>query len=467
MAQAPNYVPTTGFATDETNQAAGRSTVKTVSIDTEFANISTSVNTINTNLQKLQRDDGKFKDGLIEPYALAEQTRALIASGGKPKGSWLSDQNYEVGDAVTYISTSYLCVVAHTSTVSFASGLWMAISGDGSSFLSAGEAALSASNAASSASLATSNASAALVSANSATASATTANNSAITAQNSATSAAASAVTAQTIISNNIAGSSQEDAEAGTDNAKYMSPLRTFQAITAKAQDLPTLNVKGNTTLGDAGTDTATLNAQLSAGGGVGTSGQFLKSRGTNSSPIWDTVTIPSGSLLNIQYFTSLTPVAYAPTAGTTFIVAEVVGGGGGGEAGSTVVNTATAGIGGQGGSYAYKRITSGFSGATVTVGGGGTGGTGNGGNGGGGGTSSLGSLVTAGGGAGGGNAASVAGTSGDINVAGASATSPRGGISKFGGSGANTGQGGDSASGNGNAGDAGFSGRITIWEYR
>lgn len=231
MAQAPNYVPTTGFATDETNQAAGRSTVKTVSIDTEFANISTSVNTINTNLQKLQRDDGKFKDGLIEPYALAEQTRALIASGGKPKGSWLSGQNYEVGDAVQYISTSYLCVVAHTSTVSFASGLWMAISGDGSSFLSAAESALSALNAASSASSATTSASAALVSANSATASASAASNSATAAGNSATSAAASALTAQSIISNNINGATQAEAEAGTDNAKYMSALRVKESI--------------------------------------------------------------------------------------------------------------------------------------------------------------------------------------------------------------------------------------------
>lgn len=305
------------------------------------------------------------------------------------------------------------------------------------------------------------------VSASNALASANAAATSQATAFNNAVSAANSAFIAQEA-AGSVTLASQEEAEAGTDNNAYLSSLRTFQAITAKAQDLPTLNVKGNTTLGDAGTDTATLNAQLSAGGGVGTSGQFLKSRGTNSSPIWDTVTIPSGSLLNIQYFTSLTPVAYAPTAGTNFIIAEVVGGGGGGEGGSTSgTTTQVSGIGGQGGSYAYKRITSGFSGATVTVGGGGTGGTGSGGNGGGGGTSSLGSLVTAGGGAGGGNAASVAGTSGDINVAGASATSASGGASKFGGSGANTGQGGTAGSGNGNAGSVGNAGRITIWEFR
>lgn len=41
------------------------------------------------------------------------------------------------------------------------------------------------------------------------------------------------------------------------------------------------------TTIGDAGTDTALLNAQLSAGGGVGTAGQVLASRGANQSPQW------------------------------------------------------------------------------------------------------------------------------------------------------------------------------------
>lgn len=41
------------------------------------------------------------------------------------------------------------------------------------------------------------------------------------------------------------------------------------------------------TTIGDAGTDTALLNAQLSAGGGVGTAGQVLSSRGANQSPQW------------------------------------------------------------------------------------------------------------------------------------------------------------------------------------
>lgn len=51
-----------------------------------------------------------------------------------------------------------------------------------------------------------------------------------------------------------------------------------------------TLNATGNVTLGDAGTDTALLNAQLSAGGGVGALGQALISRGVDQSPQWGDV---------------------------------------------------------------------------------------------------------------------------------------------------------------------------------
>lgn len=47
-----------------------------------------------------------------------------------------------------------------------------------------------------------------------------------------------------------------------------------------------TLN--GNITAGSNTSDTVTLNALLSAGGGTGTSGQFLKSRGTSDTPVWD-----------------------------------------------------------------------------------------------------------------------------------------------------------------------------------
>lgn len=107
-----------------------------------------------------------------------------------------------------------------------------------------------------------------------------------------------------------------------------------------------------------------------------------------------------TGSLIGVQVFTSTG--TYTPTPGTNSVVVEVQGGGGGG-GGSPAAAAGQSGIsgGGGGGAYARSRITSGFSGVTVTVGAGGTAGSA-GGNGGNGGTSSFGALVSCpGGGAG------------------------------------------------------------------
>jgi hypothetical protein len=133
------------------------------------------------------------------------------------------------------------------------------------------------------------------------------------------------------------------------------------------------------------------------------------------------------GRLLNVRYFTTAGSSTYTPTTGTQFVEVEVVGGGGGTNGVGTVNQTAYSGAGGAG-AYASKKITSGFSGVTVTVGAAGaasgsalTGATN-------GGTSSFGALVSCtGGNAGGstvssGNSTGGSGgtaTGGDLNVDG------------------------------------------------
>ena len=118
---------------------------------------------------------------------------------------------------------------------------------------------------------------------------------------------------------------------------------------------------------------------------GAGTSGQFLKSNGA-SAPTWAAASA-SGALLNIQYFTTAGTATYTPTTGTNSVIVEVVGGGGSGGT-ATILGTAGGGAGG----YARKKITSAFSGVTITVGAAAT-------------TSSFGALVSAtGGGNGSGN---------------------------------------------------------------
>ncbi|KAH0438436.1 glycine-rich domain-containing protein [Paraburkholderia fungorum] len=102
---------------------------------------------------------------------------------------------------------------------------------------------------------------------------------------------------------------------------------------------------------------------------------------------------------------------AYTTTGATTFTAAslttsvdvELVGGGGaGGGSGATAAGQASDSVGGFGGGYARKRILSGFSGQTVTVGLGGTAPAAGANNGGNGGTSSFGAIVSATGGSGG-----------------------------------------------------------------
>lgn len=78
------------------------------------------------------------------------------------------------------------------------------------------------------------------------------------------------------------------------------------------------------------------------------------------------------GRLIGVQTFTS--SGTYTPSAGTNSVIVEVQGGGGaaGGCAATSASLGAVSGAGGAGG-YLKVRMTSGFSGATVTVGGPGT----------------------------------------------------------------------------------------------
>jgi hypothetical protein len=106
------------------------------------------------------------------------------------------------------------------------------------------------------------------------------------------------------------------------------------------------------------------------------------------------------GRLLGVQRFTS--SGTYTPTAGTTSVVVEVqAGGGGGGNTTTTGAGQVSIAGGGGAGGYACSRLTSGFSGAAVTVGtGGGANANGL--------SSSFGGLLSASGGSGGPNGPAV-----------------------------------------------------------
>lgn len=106
-----------------------------------------------------------------------------------------------------------------------------------------------------------------------------------------------------------------------------------------------------------------------------------------------------SNALIGVRVITSTG--TYTPTTGTRSVVVDLIGGGGGGGgAPAPAAGQISMGGGGASGARSISRITSAFSGVTVTIGGGGAGNNGAAGSAGG--NSSFGGLMSANGGGGG-----------------------------------------------------------------
>lgn len=134
MPQPNQYNPSTGFQQEETNQVAGRSTVRTAALDAELAAIRSSVNQLVTNIGLIQRDDGELKDGIVKLNSLSSAVLLLLGSQGftiPATGlAWGAGRAYVVKDVVTNGTGTYVCAVAHTSGVfaaDLAAGKWATI----------------------------------------------------------------------------------------------------------------------------------------------------------------------------------------------------------------------------------------------------------------------------------------------------------------------------------------------------
>ena len=149
------------------------------------------------------------------------------------------------------------------------------------------------------------------------------------------------------------------------------------------------------------------------------TAGQALISAGAAADPVFG---FPTGALINIQVFTTST--IYSPTAGTNSIIAEILGagGGGGGCAASTGSTAGASQCGGAGG-FIKHRMTTGFSGATITVGAAGAAGAAGNNSGGTGGASSFAGITANGGVGGAGSALASAGPENAVGGIGGTAT--------------------------------------------
>lgn len=152
---------------------------------------------------------------------------------------------------------------------------------------------------------------------------------------------------------------------------------------------------------------------------GTGTSGQVLTSNGPSAYPSFQSVA-NAGRLLNVQVFTS--SGTYTPTTGTNSVIVEVQAAGGGtGGVAATGAGQLSASPGAGAGAYAEVRFTTGFSGATVTIGAAGSAGAA-GGNGGNASATSFGALISCPGGNGTNAGTAVTGSTGGL-IAGAAPT--------------------------------------------
>lgn len=212
---------------------------------------------------------------------------------------------------------------------------------------------------------------------------------------------------------------------------QWLTSVAGVDTITASIAPGPTAYVAGQTfrfvAAGANTTASVTLNINGLGAKAITKLGIGSLQSGTVVQVVYDgtqfqPVSAPSGALINVQRISATG--TYTPTAGTSSVVVHIVGGGGaGGGAPATGAGQVSVGGGGGGGAWSVSRLTSGFSGVTVTIGAGGTGVSGANGNSGS--ASSFGALIVVGGGGGGnaGGAATVssaaAGGGGSVTTAG------------------------------------------------
>jgi len=92
-----------------------------VRVDAELNAVKLTLDDLNTNIAKIQRDDGKLGNQAVHKDAFDPGALALInVTGFTPKGDWATATTYAVGDIVDFNSGTYLATAAHTSSAAFA-----------------------------------------------------------------------------------------------------------------------------------------------------------------------------------------------------------------------------------------------------------------------------------------------------------------------------------------------------------
>ena len=127
MAQPRTYTRQFNFTDSQT--ASPSTPLPAVQVDAELNAAKLTLDDLNGNIGLIQRDDGKLRNNSVHTEAFDATSLALMNAGEiSPKGSWAASTTYAANDLVNYNASTYLCLIAHTSTPNFltdaASGKW-------------------------------------------------------------------------------------------------------------------------------------------------------------------------------------------------------------------------------------------------------------------------------------------------------------------------------------------------------
>jgi hypothetical protein len=131
MTQPTKYVQLNDFSDQLTTTAVPGT--HGLHLDQDFARVKQTTDQICTNLEIIQRDDTKLRNGIVHPDSLSAATKALIASEWTPRGLWTAATVYAISDVVENGGVGYVSTVAHTSgtfATDHAAGAWIRIGGN-------------------------------------------------------------------------------------------------------------------------------------------------------------------------------------------------------------------------------------------------------------------------------------------------------------------------------------------------
>ena len=128
MAQPPSYTRQYNFNDFQTTSPANP--LPGVQIDNELNSAKATLDGLNTNIAKIQRDDGLLANQSVHKNSLDTDVLALIGlSGYTVAGDWAASNSYTAGTLVNFNDATYLATVAHTSGTVFATdknaGKWI------------------------------------------------------------------------------------------------------------------------------------------------------------------------------------------------------------------------------------------------------------------------------------------------------------------------------------------------------